>query len=155
MERIIKRYGSRKLYDASESTYVSLEDLAQLIRGGSDVRVVENRTGEDVTAAVLTQIISEEGRKGSSLLSSGFLHDLVRVGERTFKKGEEAVGAGIKQARQGVDDLARMAASSIRPPAPITDIRAEMERLRSRLEALEGALDQYAPENKGAVESHN
>jgi polyhydroxyalkanoate synthesis repressor PhaR len=140
MDRIIKRYGSRKLYDTSESRYVSLDDVAALIRGGDDVHVLDNRSGDDVTTVILTQIISEEGRKGSSLLSTGFLHDLVRVGERTLRKGEEAVGAGIKQARQGVDDLARRAVSTIRPPAPLGEVRDEMDRLRARLEALEVTL---------------
>jgi polyhydroxyalkanoate synthesis repressor PhaR len=141
MDRVIKRYGSRKLYDTTESRYVSLDDVAALIRDGDTVRVLDNRSGSDVTTAILTQIISEEGRKGSSLLSPTFLHDLVRMGERTLRKGEEAVEAGLKQARQGVDGLARRAVGSIRPPGPLGDIRDEMDRLRDRLESLEASLD--------------
>ena len=140
MPRLIKRYGSRKLYDTSESRYVGLEDVAAFVRDGEQVRVVDNKTGDDATAAVLTQIISEEGRNGRGLLSPSFLHDLVRVGERAIKAGEGVVEAGVTQARRGVDDLARRAVDRIRPGGPIGDVREEMERLRARLEGLERTL---------------
>ena len=139
--RLIKRYGSRKLYDTAESRYVSLDEIAGFVREGQDVHVVENKTGHDVTAAVLTQIISEEGRNGRSLLSTPFLHDLVRIGERAVRAGEGAVGAGLNQARRGVDDLARRAVDRIRPGGPIAEVRDEMDRLRARLEGLEKTLD--------------
>ena len=139
--RLIKRYGSRKLYDTAESRYVSLDEIAGFVREGQDVQVIENKTGDDVTAAVLTQIISEEGRNGRSLLSTPFLHDLVRIGERAVRVGEGAVGAGLTQARRGVDDLARRAVDRIRPGGPIAEVREEMDRLRSRLEGLERTLD--------------
>ena len=64
MPRLIKRYGSRKLYDTEDSRYVSLEELAGWIRDGQQLQVIDNKSGDDATAAVLTQIISEEGRKG-------------------------------------------------------------------------------------------
>ena len=145
MPRLIKRYGSRKLYDTAASRYVGLDDVAAFVRDGEDVRVVDNKTGADVTAAILTQVISEEGRDGRGLLSSGFLHDLLRVGERTLRRGETAVGsaveAGLSVARQGVDEIARAAAERIRPAGPSADGRDERDRLRERLESLERTLD--------------
>ena len=141
MPRLIKRYGSRKLYDTADSRYVSLDEVAAFVREGDDVQVVENKTGDDVTAAILTQIISEEGRNGTSSFSPRFLHDLLRAGESAIKTGEKVVEAGIQRARQGVDDIARTAAASLRPTTPISDVRDEMERLRSRLESLETTLD--------------
>ena len=140
MPRLIKRYGSRKLYDTAESRYVSLDEVAGFVRAGDRVEVVENKTGADVTAAVLTQILSEEGRNGRSLLSTGFLHDLVRVGERAIRAGEEAVEAGARQARRTVDDVARRAVDRIRPGGPLAEVRDEMDRLRARLEGLEETL---------------
>ena len=140
MPRLIKRYGSRKLYDTAESRYVSLDEVAGFVRAGDHVEVVENKTGADVTAAVLTQILSEEGRNGRSLLSTGFLHDLVRVGERAIRAGEEAVEAGARQARRTVDDVARRAVDRIRPGGPLAEVRDEMDRLRARLEGLEATL---------------
>ncbi len=142
MSRLIKRYGSRKLYDTAESRYISLDEIAALVREGQDVQVIENKSGDDVTAVVLTQIISEEGRNGRSLLSTPFLHDLVRIGERAVRASEGAVEASISQARRGVDDLARRAVDRIRPGGPIAEVRDEMDRLRARLEGLERTLEQ-------------
>lgn len=149
MPRLIKRYGSRKLYDTTDSQYVGLDDIAGFVRSGEEVCVVDNKSGTDVTATILTQVISEEGRDGRGALSPGFLHDLLRVGERTLRRGEEAVGsavgAGLTVARQSVDEIARAAAERIRPAGPIADVRDEMNRLRERLESLESTLDALDP----------
>lgn len=152
MPRLIKRYGSRKLYDTQESRYVSLEETAGFVRAGQQVQVVDNRSGDDVTAAILTQIISEEGRRGTGVLSTGFLHDLIRIGESTLRAGEEAVstavGAGLKQARAGATELVQRSFDRLRPagtlgespPRNLSGVRDEMTRLRRRLEALEASL---------------
>ena len=87
MIRLIKRYESRKLYDTEESRYVSLDEIATWVRQGQEVRVVDNGTNNDVTSQTLTQIILDEGRKGTSFLPSELLHDLVRIGERAVSSG--------------------------------------------------------------------
>jgi polyhydroxyalkanoate synthesis repressor PhaR len=146
MPRIVKRYGSRKLYDTSTSRYVSLEEVAAAIRAGEHVQVVDNTSGEDVTAAILTQIISEEGRSGAGALSTHFLHDLIRIGERITERaarageaGAEAVEAGLERARRSAGEIAHSAVETVQRlrPATITELRDEIERLRSRLDALE------------------
>jgi polyhydroxyalkanoate synthesis repressor PhaR len=131
MIRLIKRYESRKLYDTEESRYVSLEDLAAWVRAGQDVRVVDNGTAEDVTAQTLTQIILDEGRKGTSFLPSELLHELVRVGER-------AVTTGVEQLQHGVD---RVLKASMDRLGPVRRAREEMSQLRQRLEELETSLE--------------
>jgi polyhydroxyalkanoate synthesis repressor PhaR len=131
MIRLIKRYESRKLYDTEESRYVSLEDLASWVRAGQEVRVVDNGTAEDVTAQTLTQIILEEGRKGTSFLPSELLHELVRVGER-------AVTSGVEQLQHGVD---RVLKASMDRLGPVRRAREEMSALRQRLEELESSLE--------------
>lgn len=136
MPRLIKRYGSRKLYDTEDSRYVSLEELAGWIREGRQLQVIDNKSGDDVTAGVLTQIISEEGRKGSGFLSSGFLHDLIRIGESTLKAGEEAVG----KAKEGASDFVQRSISRLKPGGSIGEARAEVATLRERLDALEATL---------------
>ena len=140
MPRLVKRYGSRKLYDTQDSRYVSLDEVAGWIRAGQQVRVVENRSGEDVTAAVLTQIISEEGRRGAGFLSTGFLHDLIRIGESALRAGEEAVESRIKQARAGAGGLVQRSFDRLKPAGSLGEVRDEMTRLRQRLEALEASL---------------
>ncbi|HSK81579.1 MAG TPA: polyhydroxyalkanoate synthesis regulator DNA-binding domain-containing protein [Thermoanaerobaculia bacterium] len=126
MIRLIKRYESRKLYDTEESRYVSLDEIANWVRQGQEVRVVDNATGGDVTSQTLTQIILDEGRKGTSFLPSELLHDLVRVGER-------AVNSGLEQVQHSVDRL-------IDRLGPVRRAREEMSSLRARLEQLETSL---------------
>ena len=126
MIRLIKRYESRKLYDTEESRYVSLDEIATWVRQGQEVRVVDNATNNDVTSQTLTQIILDEGRKGTSFLPSELLHDLVRIGER-------AVSTGMEQVQHGVDRL-------IDRLGPVRKAREEMSSLRARLEELEVSL---------------
>ena len=98
MIRLIKRYGSRKLYDTEESRYVSLEEIGVWVRQGQEIRVVDNQTSEDVTAQTLTQVILDEGRKGTSFPPSELLHELIR-------RGEGLVNSGVDSLQQGVDKL--------------------------------------------------
>ena len=130
MIRLIKRYESRKLYDTEESRYVSLDEISGWIRQGQEVKVVDNATGGDVTSQTLTQIILDEGRRGTSFLPSELLHDLVRIGER-------AVSSGFEQVSSGVD---RLVQASIDRLAPVRRVREEMSSLRARLEQLESSL---------------
>jgi polyhydroxyalkanoate synthesis repressor PhaR len=141
MVRLIKRYESRKLYDTEESRYVSLEDIAGWVRAGQDVRVVDNATAEDVTAQTLTQIILDEGRRGTSFLPSELLHELVRVGER-------AVTTGVEQLQHGVD---RVLKASMDRLGPVRRAREEMTQLRQRLEELETSLESLERDRGGAA----
>lgn len=134
MVRLIKRYESRKLYDTEESRYVALEEIARWIREGQEVQVVDNATSADVTAQTLTQIILDEGRRGTSFLPSELLHELVRVGEK-------AVSSGVEHVQQGVD---RLFQASLDRLAPLRRAREEMARLRQRLEDLETSLAELA-----------
>jgi polyhydroxyalkanoate synthesis repressor PhaR len=75
----IKKYANRRLYDTGTSTYVTLEDLAGMVKRGEDFVVCDAKTGEDITRPVLTQIIFEqEGKDGQSLLPIAFLRQLIR-----------------------------------------------------------------------------
>lgn len=130
MIRLIKRYESRKLYDTEESRYVSLDEIASWVRQGQEVKVMDNATGADVTSQTLTQIILDEGRRGTSFLPSELLHDLVRIGEK-------AVTNGMEQMQHGVD---RLVQASIDRLAPVRRVREEMSSLRTRLEELEASL---------------
>jgi polyhydroxyalkanoate synthesis repressor PhaR len=74
----IKKYANRRLYNTGTSTYVTLEDLAEMIRTGEDFVVVDAKSGEDITRSVLTQIIFEQEGKGQHLLPITFLRQLIR-----------------------------------------------------------------------------
>ena len=61
--KIIKRYTNRKLYDTVESRYVTLDEIAEMIKQGAEVKIVDNRTKEDLTSVTLAQIVFEEEKK--------------------------------------------------------------------------------------------
>jgi polyhydroxyalkanoate synthesis repressor PhaR len=74
----IKKYANRRLYNTGTSTYVTLEDLAAMVKKGEDFHVVDAKTGDDITHQVLTQIIFEQENKGQNLLPITFLRQLIR-----------------------------------------------------------------------------
>jgi polyhydroxyalkanoate synthesis repressor PhaR len=75
----IKKYANRRLYNTGTSTYVTLEDLASMVKGGEDFVVYDAKTSEDITRSVLTQIIFEqENKEGQNLLPITFLRQLIR-----------------------------------------------------------------------------
>ncbi|MCH9662184.1 MAG: polyhydroxyalkanoate synthesis repressor PhaR [Gammaproteobacteria bacterium] len=73
----IKKYANRRLYNTATSTYVTLEDLANMVKEGNDFLVYDAKSGEDITRSVLTQIIFEEESKGQNLLPINFLRQLI------------------------------------------------------------------------------
>ena len=74
----IKKYANRRLYNTGTSTYVTLEDLAEMVKSGEDFVVFDAKSGEDITRSVLTQIIFEQENKGQNLLPITFLRQLIR-----------------------------------------------------------------------------
>ena len=74
---VIKKYANRRLYNTSTSSYVTLDDLCQMVKGGREFLVYDAKTGDDITRAVLTQIIVEEEQKGQNLLPISFLRQLI------------------------------------------------------------------------------
>jgi polyhydroxyalkanoate synthesis repressor PhaR len=75
---VIKKYANRRLYDTGRSSYVTLEDLGEMVKEGHDFVVYDAKTGEDLTRSVLTQIIvEEEQNEGQALLPIGFLRQLI------------------------------------------------------------------------------
>lgn len=125
MIRVIRRYGggSRKLYDTEESRYVSLREIAGWIRRGQELRVVDSRTNEDVTAHTLAQVISADESRGGSILTTQFLHDVIRRGSAVVLSS--------------VDRLIRLSSEQV---GAVRDARAEMAVLRRGLKRLERSV---------------
>src|SRR5262245_33557567 len=75
---VIKKYANRRLYNTQTSVYVTLEDLADMVKRGEDFTVSDAKTGEDITRSVLTQIIFELENQGENLLPVSFLRKLIQ-----------------------------------------------------------------------------
>jgi polyhydroxyalkanoate synthesis repressor PhaR len=78
---LIKKYPNRRLYNTEESAYITLKDVAELVKAGNRVEVRDVNTGEDVTALILTQIIMEKAKNNQGLLPVSLLHLVIQFGE--------------------------------------------------------------------------
>jgi len=106
---LIKKYGNRRLYDTSDSTYITLEELAAKIRAGTDVRVVDAQTGEDLTQVTLTQIVLETGN-AAKFLPVQLLAQMIRLSDDALAEFFSRYVTGALdmylQAKRGVQTLA-------------------------------------------------
>jgi polyhydroxyalkanoate synthesis repressor PhaR len=89
--RIIKRYANRKLYDTQHSRYVTLDQISEMIRLGDDVKIVDNKTKEDLTTVTLAQIIFEEEKKQRSFLPLGAMRNIIQNGGEWIAEAQRRV----------------------------------------------------------------
>ncbi len=113
----IKRYANRKLYDTDAKRYVTLEAVAELIRQGQEVRVVDHTTGDDITAQIQAQIIFEEEKRSGGVLPRTLFTDLIQTGSQKLNALRQAL------------------------TAPAADVNAEIERRLTKL-VERGALSE-------------
>jgi polyhydroxyalkanoate synthesis repressor PhaR len=163
--KVIKRYANRKLYDTVESRYVTLEEIAEMVKAGAEVRIVDNRTKDDLTSVTLAQIIFEEEKK-TSKMSLRTLKDLIRHGgeraqqfvegaqadirekvqvlipkvQATGDRAKDLVAASqeaVSQFQRRVDDRVRATVDGM---ANLPELRKDLQTLTTRLEDLERRL---------------
>jgi polyhydroxyalkanoate synthesis repressor PhaR len=82
--KVIKRYQNRKLYDTHQSCYVTLEEISQMIKNGDDLRVIDNKTKNDITQTTLTQLLYETEKKASAPVPVELLKEIIRRGDGSF-----------------------------------------------------------------------
>ena len=147
---VIRKYGNRRLYDTSASRYVNLDGLAAMVRNGTEVKVVDAETGEDLTRVTLTQIIVEDAKGQSSGLPLELLRQLIMASDRvrqefmswylksafeSYQKVQSAVQSGLEQLGSAALSPLEIVKGFL-PGDGSTDKR-EIERLRRRVAELE------------------
>ncbi|RVT97640.1 polyhydroxyalkanoate synthesis repressor PhaR [Rhodovarius crocodyli] len=164
---VVKKYANRRLYNTESSSYVTLEDLALMIRQGRDFVVYDAKSGEDITRSVLTQIIVEEEAKGTSLLPEPFLRQLIQfygdqMGGLVPRYLEAAMGAFTGQQDQwrqqmqsamggfnpfDITEISRnnmamieRAMGMFNPFAGVTGARSEVDELKAEVARLKAEL---------------
>jgi polyhydroxyalkanoate synthesis repressor PhaR len=166
---IIKKYANRRLYDTESSSYITLERLAEMVRQKRQFKVVDAKSGEDLTRGVLTQIIMDEEARGTTMLPVNFLRQLISmygdqmqaVVPQYLEASLEALQRNQSQLRDAMAgafaanpfaEIARRnmemftaaggntAAAGERPPAD----RAELDELRAQLAELQKKLDKLS-----------
>jgi len=144
--RIIKRYSNRKLYDTKGSSYVTLLQIAEMIREGEDVQIIDNATKEDKTDVTLALIISEELRTKPRGIPLSTLKALIRnKGERILTQLREGPIGKLIPVKEGEDPLAPVAPiSSVPPPREEEEMSQSKEGkgLRATLEQWQTTIDE-------------
>lgn len=151
---MIKKYANRRLYNTASSMYVTLADLAKMVKKGDDFVVFDAKTNEDITRSVLTQIIFEqEGIEGQSLLPTTFLRQLIRFyGDSMQALLPSYLEFSIDRftgEKQAISDAAsRMFSSGAFPPS---SFNALQELTQQNLAAFHQALGVFSPFAKTAA----
>ena len=157
-EVLIRKYSDRRLYDTGASRYVKLEDIARMVREGIDVRVLDDRTGKDITHIILTQIIVEDAKDRQIALPLQLLTQLVRASDKAshdflswylnstldlYKKAQETVSTRLSGAKSAVtnplDFVRNLVSGSSGPPLATHD--REVKELRQRVAELQARLE--------------
>ncbi len=143
-EHVIKKYANRRLYDAASSRHATLEDLRRLIVEGEKVKVIDDKTGEDITRSVLLQIISDQEHLGRPLLTIPVLETLIRFYGNAMQDFmtrylEQSVENFVQQQQQAQEQLARLMSGT--PLAPVADLtRQNLESWMRIQEAMLKAM---------------
>ena len=153
--RVIKRYANRKLYDTRDSKYVTLDRIADLVRNGEEVKVIDNGSKADLTKVTLAQIIYEEQKSGNATAWSvqtlrGFIQEGREKLLSSIKEGPvgklmgraEELGAEVYSA---ADDRVRAVLESA--TAHVKQLQSEVLRLQARIEELEAKVRQGSPKD--------
>ena len=133
--RIIKRYANRKLYDTEHSRYVTLDQISEMIRNGDDVKIVDNKTKEDLTTVTLAQIIFEEEKKQRSFLPLAAMRNIIQSGGEWFAEAQRRVQSILPGKRK--DD----ASDELEVEAPIDDAADEAMVKKRSLASLREWVD--------------
>ena len=122
--KVIKRYTNRKLYDTVESRYVTLDEIAEMIKGGAEVKIIDNRTKDDLTSVTLAQIIFEEEKK-TSKMSLETLRDMIRQGGAVAQRLVEGTQEQLRGRVEAVRAAAEQRVQSIMASGQRTSDRAK------------------------------
>ncbi len=136
-ERLIRKYANRRLYDPSASRHVTLEDLRQLVIAGEKLQVVDDKSGEDLTRAVLLQIITEQEQSGRAVLGCELLEMIIRFygGPMQAPLSRYLEQAFTAMLRQQQAMQAEMAKALQAPFAPLTELTLKNLELWQQLQA--------------------
>ena|SRR5450432_2492950 len=157
-ERVIKKYANRRLYDSTGSRHVTLDDLRKMIVSGDKVKVIDDKSGEDLTRAVLLQVISEQEQFGTPVLSIELLESIIRfygnpVQEMLTRYMEQSVGSLVRQ-QQAM--RAEMAKALEGPMAPIAEFaRQNMEQWSKMQASMLSAFTPPKPQPPAADDQPN
>lgn len=151
--RVIKRYQNRKLYDTVDSCYVTLEEIADLVRSGDEIRVIDNETQNDLTSVTLAQIIFESEKNRRNFLPIETLKKLVQSGGEVARDFmQRSIETGVKEISHVREEGRKFINTTVRPMVKsvqnIPIVNHELKSLKKRLAELENQLSRKLKRGK-------
>lgn len=134
--KIIKRYQNRKLYDTQQSCYVTLDDIAKMIRATEEVMVVDNKTKRDITAATLTQIIFEAEKKSGSYAPLYTLREIIQNQDGSISAYLAKLGAFPASHKTTISDAPAIVETTSNKNASYDDVKSNLD---NRINNAQGA----------------
>jgi polyhydroxyalkanoate synthesis repressor PhaR len=137
--KLIKRYSNRKLYDTERSSYVTLEEISQMVRDGSELRIVDNKSGEDITSVTLAQIVFEQEKKDKRTLPMQALRDMIRSPSDFISRLSRDVTDMREDAMTQVEKVKRTAAQQ--QAEVVAPVREFFDSIPRALEEVQARID--------------
>ena len=137
--KLIKRYSNRKLYDTERSSYVTLEEISQMVRDGSELRIVDNKSGEDITSVTLAQIVFEQEKKDKRTLPMQALRDMIRSPSDFISRLSRDVTDMREDAKSQVEKVKRTAAQQ--QAEVVAPVREFLDSIPRALEEVQARID--------------
>ncbi len=175
MTKIIKRYSNRKLYDTEQSTYITLDEIRDMVKDGEDIRIIDNSTKEDLTNVTLAQIIFEQEKAHKRLLPLASLRyiiqqsgeeimekiqspvtqfrDEVKKRAETLEEGGKAIKDFIDSTQRSLDEMQTKVDDRLRDAVDqmthIPHIRHDVQAMETRIAQLERKINRLESEIEG------
>jgi polyhydroxyalkanoate synthesis repressor PhaR len=158
--KVIKRYSNRKLYDTERSCYVTLDEIGQMVKDGVEVRIIDNKTKEDLTSVTLTQIIFAEEKRQKSILPLSTLRNIIQSGGESLSDFfQRTIAEPVSHLKEGagkrMDQIFKRGEGEVAAlEGEVKDrsgVREWFESQRASLEDLQRRIDESMKETFGSL----
>ena len=140
---VIKKYPNRRLYNTETSVYITLEDLAEMVKKGQDFTVVDAKTGEDLTRQTLAQIIFEMEGRGSPLLPVNFLRSVIRMYDDNMQSAlQHYLDASMQSWTSNQERIRTLTSRAMKDFSPVAHFE---EMARQNMALFEKAFTMFTP----------
>jgi polyhydroxyalkanoate synthesis repressor PhaR len=150
-ERLIRKYANRRLYDAHDSRHVTLDDLRKLIAAGTRIKVIDDKSGEELTRSILLQIIASQEQFGTPVLSTQLLEAIIRfygnpIQQMLTSYLEQSIGSLLRQQNLMQAEMAKALET---PMAPLAEMARQNMEMWAKMQA--SMLSAFTPPAPGAA----